>query len=195
MAETPNVMPSLHMPLQAGSDRVLKAMRRSYRSARFLGILDQVRAQIPDAAITTDLIVGFPGETEEDFEALMKLVADVGFDNSFSFIFSPRPGTPAASLADDTPQEVKLARLQRLQAALNENAAKISAAQVGTVQKVLVEGISKRREHELQGRTESNRVVNFDGGPNGQRLIGEIIEVRVTEAFPFSLRGEIVTRH
>ncbi|EIJ48945.1 tRNA modifying 2-methylthioadenine synthetase [Herbaspirillum sp. GW103] len=194
-AKVPKLCNHLYLPAQHGSDRTLAAMKRGYTALEYKSVIRRMRKVRPDITVQSDFIVGFPGETEEDFEALMKLVADVGFDNSFSFIFSPRPGTPAANLADDTPQEVKLARLQRLQAALNDNAAKISAAQVGTVQKVLVEGVSKRREHELQGRTESNRVVNFDGGPNGQRLIGEIIEVRVTEAFPFSLRGEIVPRH
>jgi tRNA-2-methylthio-N6-dimethylallyladenosine synthase len=145
----------------------------------------------PNLKVASDFIVGFPGETEEDFQALLKLVEDVGFDNSFSFIFSPRPGTPAAGLADDTPQEVKLDRLQRLQAAINDNAAKISQSMLGSVQRVLVEGPSKRNPQELQGRAENNRVVNFHGGPEGARLVGQLVDVVIVQAFPFSLRGEI----
>jgi len=141
-------------------------------------------------AMSSDFIVGFPGETEEDFKKMMKLIADVRFDNSFSFIFSPRPGTPAANLADDTPHEVKLHRLQELQTVINRNILEISQERVGTVQRLLVEGISKRDGSELMGRTECNRVVNF---PGHERLIGQMIDVRITEARTYTLRGAVET--
>ncbi|HEX8954950.1 MAG TPA: TRAM domain-containing protein, partial [Burkholderiaceae bacterium] len=143
-------------------------------------------------AISSDFIVGFPGETDADFEALMKLIADIGYDNSFSFIFSPRPGTPAANLADDTPHEVKLKRLQRLQAVINDNTKRYSDEMVGSIQRILVEGPSKKDPNELQGRTENNRVVNFDGGPNSSRLIGQLLDLRITQSYAFSLRGELI---
>ena len=146
----------------------------------------------PNITISSDFIIGFPGETDADFEALMKLITDIGYDNSFSFIFSPRPGTPAANLQDDTPHEVKLKRLQHLQAVVEENMARISAAMVGSEQRILVEGPSKKNPAELQGRTENNRVVNFNAGPNGARLIGELIDVTITETLTYTLRGEIV---
>jgi tRNA-2-methylthio-N6-dimethylallyladenosine synthase len=153
--------------------------------------LAPVRAACPGVAISSDFIVGFPGETEDDFQKMMKLVHDVGYDNSFSFIFSPRPGTPAANLADDTPHAVKLARLQHLQAVLNDSVRAIAATRLGTVQRILVEGPSKRpgvEGLELMGRTECNRVVNFQGQP---RLIGQMVDVTITEAMSFSLRGEV----
>ncbi len=144
-------------------------------------------------SISSDFIVGFPGESEADFEAMMKLIADVGFDTSYSFIFSKRPGTPAASLEDDTPHATKLARLQRLQAAIDANTRKYSAAMVGTVQRILVEGPSRKNEvNELQGRTENNRVVNFDAGSNAAALIGQMADVRITQSFNYTLRGELV---
>jgi tRNA-2-methylthio-N6-dimethylallyladenosine synthase len=150
----------------------------------------KLRAIRPDMSISSDFIVGFPGETDEDFSRMMKLIEDVGFDNSFSFIFSPRPGTPAANLHDDTPHEVKLQRLQQLQAAIEANLKQISASRVGTVQRVLVEGPSKRDAEELMGRTECNRVVNFKAP---RRLIGQMLDVSITEALHYSLRGEVVT--
>ena len=140
-------------------------------------------------AISSDFIVGFPGETDDDFAKMMKLIADVGFDNSFSFIFSPRPGTPAANLHDDTPHEVKLARLQTLQAAINANIARISESRLGTVQRILVEGKSKRDDGELMGRTECNRVVNFAGHPS---LVGQLVDVTITETRSYTLRGEVL---
>jgi tRNA-2-methylthio-N6-dimethylallyladenosine synthase len=146
----------------------------------------------PDISISSDFIVGFPGESDADFEAMMKLVEDVGFDNSFSFIFSKRPGTPAANLDDDTPHEVKLARLQRLQALIDLNTRKTSAAMVGTVQRILVEGPSKKGHGELAGRTENNRVVNFAPGEPGETLIGQLVDVRITESLDYSLRGDLV---
>ncbi|MBP0598821.1 tRNA (N6-isopentenyl adenosine(37)-C2)-methylthiotransferase MiaB [Herbaspirillum sp. LeCh32-8] len=193
-AKVPQLMDYLYLPAQHGSDRTLAAMKRGYTALEYKSVIRRLRKVRPNMKIASDFIVGFPGETEEDFQGLMKLVEDVGFDNSFSFIFSPRPGTPAAGMADDTPQEVKLDRLQRLQAAINANAEKISHSMVGSVQRVLVEGPSKRNPQELQGRAENNRVINFDGGPEGARLIGQLVDVTVVQAFPFSLRGEIVVK-
>lgn len=196
-AKVPKLVNHLYLPAQHGSDRILAAMKRGYTALEYKSVIRRLRQVRPDITLSSDFIVGFPGETEEDFDALMKLITDIGYDHSFSFVFSPRPGTPAANLHDDTPQDVKLQRLQRLQAVVLENAGKISEAMVGTVQRVLVEGASKKDEGntgKLQGRTENNRVVNFEGGPNGQRLIGQIIEVRILAAFPFSLRGEILIR-
>jgi tRNA-2-methylthio-N6-dimethylallyladenosine synthase len=143
----------------------------------------------PGISLSSDFIVGFPGETEDDFQRLMRMVEEVGYDSSFSFVFSRRPGTPAASLHDDTPQAVKLARLQQLQALLEQNVRRISASRVGSVQRILVEGPSKKNPQELMGRTECNRIVNFDGGPLGARLVGRMLDVRITEALPHSLRG------
>jgi tRNA-2-methylthio-N6-dimethylallyladenosine synthase len=153
----------------------------------------KLRAVRPGISLSSDFIVGFPGETEEDFEKMMKLIDDVGYDSSFSFVFSKRPGTPAAALPDDTPQTLKLARLQRLQARIEDNVRRISASRVGTVQTILVEGPARRAGKdgapELMGRTECNRIVNFDGGPNAARLVGQMIDVTITEALPHSLRG------
>jgi tRNA-2-methylthio-N6-dimethylallyladenosine synthase len=188
------LMPFLHLPVQSGSDRILNAMNRSHSRDSYMRILDRVRVVRPDIAFSGDFIVGFPGETDADFEALMKLVDDVGYDNSFSFIFSPRPGTPAANLSDDTPHEIKLARLQRLQKVIADNTRRFSDAMVGSVQRVLVEGPSKRSAEELQGRTENNRVVNFEGGPQASRLIGQFIDVLITTSHPFSLRGDVVVK-
>jgi tRNA-2-methylthio-N6-dimethylallyladenosine synthase len=191
-AKIPQLVNHLYLPVQHGSDRILQAMKRGYTGLEYKSIIRRIRAVRPDIAISSDFIVGFPGETDADFEAMMKLVEDVGFDNSFSFIFSKRPGTPAANLEDDTPHEVKLARLQRLQALIDANTRKFSAAMVGTVQRVLVEGPSKKDPSELQGRTESNRVVNFAPGALGAALIGQLVDVRVTESLDYSLRGELV---
>ena len=188
-ARLPKLANHLHLPVQSGSDRILSAMKRGYTVLEYKSILRRLRAVRPDIAIATDFIVGFPGETESDFEATLRLIDEVGFDNSFSFVYSPRPGTPAAALPDDTPQEVKLARLYRLQERIRANAAAISAAMVGTVQRVLVEGPSKRDPAELSGRTENNRVVNFAGPA---RLIGHLLDIRITAALPNSLRGEVV---
>ena len=193
-AKVPKLVDHLYLPAQHGSDRTLAAMKRGYTAIEYKSVIRRLRKVRPNITVSSDFIVGFPGETEEDFEALMKLIDDVGFDNSFSFVFSARPGTPAANLEDDTPQEVKLKRLQRLQAVINDNVAKISESMVGSVQRILVEGPSKRDPNELQGRTENNRVVNFDGGPNGARLVGQLIDVSIVQAFPFSLRGEIVIK-
>jgi len=193
-ARIPKLVSHLHLPVQHGSDRILMAMKRGYTVMEYKSTVRKLRAVRPDLSLSSDFIVGFPGETEDDFAKLMKLVEDVGFDASFSFIFSPRPGTPAANLPDDTPHEVKLRRLQTLQKALEANVARISASRVGTVQRILVEGPSKKNPHELMGRTACNRIVNFDSGPHAQRLIGQMIDVTITQALPHSLRGTVVVR-
>ena len=185
----PKLVSHLHLPVQHGSDRILMAMKRGYTAMEYKSTIRKLRAIRPDMAMSSDFIVGFPGETEEDFAKLMKLIDEVRFDNSFSFIFSPRPGTPAANLHDETPHDVKLRRLQELQAVINRNILEISQERVGTVQRILVEGASKRDGNELMGRTECNRVVNFAGHA---RLIGRMIDVRITEARTYTLRGEVV---
>ncbi|WP_079433318.1 tRNA (N6-isopentenyl adenosine(37)-C2)-methylthiotransferase MiaB [Zoogloea sp. LCSB751] len=190
-AKLPKLVSHLHLPVQAGSDRVLAAMKRGYTVLEYKSLVRKLRGARPDISLSSDFIVGFPGETEADFEATMKLIDDLGFDTSFSFVYSSRPGTPAADLADDTPQDVKLARLSRLQKRVEENAAKISESMVGTVQRILVEGPSKKDPNELAGRTDNNRVVNFAGNP---RLIGNFVDVTIVSALPHSLRGAIVTR-
>jgi len=184
----PQLVNHLHLPVQHGSDRILAAMKRGYSAIQFKSIVRKLRAVRPDIRIASDFIVGFPGETDEDHAQTMKLIADVGFDASFSFIFSPRPGTPAANLPDDTPYEVKVARLQQLQAAIETHALSISQTLVGTTQKVLVVGNAKKDPSELMGRTECNRIVNFKGQP---RLMNELIELQITEAYTHSLRGAV----
>ncbi|OJV51290.1 MAG: tRNA (N6-isopentenyl adenosine(37)-C2)-methylthiotransferase MiaB [Burkholderiales bacterium 68-10] len=182
----------LHLPVQHGSDRILMAMKRGYTAMEYKSIIRKLRAVRPGLSLSSDFIVGFPGETAQDFDKLMKLIEDVGYDASFSFIFSPRPGTPAANLHDDTPHEVKLQRLRHLQAVVEQHVRAISASRVGTRQRILVEGPSRRNPHELMGRTECNRIVNFDAGLRGARLVGQMIEVDITEALPHSLRGRVV---
>ena len=191
--KVPKLVSHLHLPVQHGSDRILMAMKRGYTAMEYKSIIRKLRAVRPDLSLSSDFIVGFPGETEDDFGKMMKLIEDVGYDASFSFIFSPRPGTPAANLHDDTPHEVKLKRLQHLQAVIEQNVRAISASRVGTVQRLLVEGPSRKNPAELMGRTDCNRIVNFDGGPNGARLQGQMIEVQITEALPHSLRAQVVT--
>ncbi|MDO5654005.1 MAG: tRNA (N6-isopentenyl adenosine(37)-C2)-methylthiotransferase MiaB [Brachymonas sp.] len=188
-AKVPQLVNHLHLPVQHGSDRILMAMKRGYTAMEYKSIIRKLRVVRPDISLSSDFIVGFPGETEDDFGKMMKLIDDVGYDASFSFIFSPRPGTPAANLADDTQHEVKLRRLQHLQARLEENVRRISQSRVGTVQRILVEGPSRKSADELMGRTECNRIVNFDGGPNGVRLVGQMMDVTITEAYPHSLRA------
>ena len=189
-ARVPKLVNHLHLPVQHGSDRILMAMKRGYTALEYKSTVRKLRAIRPDLALSSDFIVGFPGETEEDFGKLMKLISDVGYDSSFSFIFSPRPGTPAAALHDETPHAVKLERLQRLQAAIDDNVRHISASRLGTVQRVLVEGAARKDTTELFGRTECNRAVVFKGSV---RLVGQMVEVRITEAPQRSLRGEVVT--
>jgi tRNA-2-methylthio-N6-dimethylallyladenosine synthase len=181
----------LHLPVQSGSDRVLAAMKRGYTVLEYKSIIRRLRQVRPDISLSSDFIVGFPGETEEDFGKTLRLVEDIGFDASFSFVYSKRPGTPAADLVDDTAAELKLARLQALQAALNANVARISESMVGSVQRVLVEGPSRRDPAELMGRTENNRIVNFAGA---ERLVGRMVDLLVTQALPHSLRGEVLVR-
>jgi tRNA-2-methylthio-N6-dimethylallyladenosine synthase len=168
------------------------AMKRGYTAMEYKSTVRKLRAIRPDMAMSSDFIVGFPGETDEDHAKTMKLIDDIGFDNSFSFIFSPRPGTPAANLHDDTPHAVKLRRLQALQAVIEANIRSISATRQGTVQRILVEGPARRDPAELMGRTECNRAVNFPGGPNAARLVGQMIDVRITQAMAHSLRGEVL---
>lgn len=191
-ARVPQLVNHLHLPVQHGSDRILQAMKRGYTALEYKSTIRKLRAVRPDISLSSDFIVGFPGETEDDFAKMMKLIDDVGFDASFSFVFSPRPGTPAANLHDDTPQAVKLKRLQHLQAVVETNARAIGRRRVGTVQRILVEGPSRKSAAELMGRTECNRIVNFDGGPQAARLVGQMIDVHITEAYPHSLRGEVV---
>jgi tRNA-2-methylthio-N6-dimethylallyladenosine synthase len=193
-ARLPKLVDHVHLPVQSGADRVLAAMKRGYTALEYKSIIRRLRAVRPGICISSDFIVGFPGETEEDFAQTLKLVHDVGFDASFSFVYSRRPGTPAADLADDTPQEVKLARLARLQSAINANQQRISAAMVGTCQTILVEGPARKDPAQLMGRTGNNRIVNFAGGPQAARLVGQLIELRITEALPHSLRGEVDVR-
>mgnify|MGYP000970478591 CR=1 FL=1 len=193
--KVPKLVSHLHLPVQAGSDRVLAAMKRGYTTLEYKSIVRKLRAARPDISLSTDFIVGFPGETDEDFEKTMKLIDDVEFDASFSFIYSPRPGTPALELDDSTSAEVKSARLSRLQKRIDELAQVVSKAMVGTVQRVLVEGTSKKDANELAGRTDNNRIVNFAGGSaNSARLIDTFVDVRITSALSHSLRGEIVIR-
>jgi tRNA-2-methylthio-N6-dimethylallyladenosine synthase len=187
----PQLASHLHLPVQHGSDRILMAMKRGYTAMEYKSTIRKLRAVRPDISLSSDFIVGFPGETEDDHAKTMKLIDDIGFDASFSFVFSARPGTPAASLHDDTPQAVKLKRLQHLQAVIEDNAKRISASRVGSVQRILVEGPSRKDPDELMGRTECNRIVNFKGQP---RLVGQMVDVTITEAYPHSLRAEVLTR-
>ncbi|MCM5680761.1 tRNA (N6-isopentenyl adenosine(37)-C2)-methylthiotransferase MiaB [Schlegelella sp. S2-27] len=191
-AKVPQLVSHLHLPVQHGSDRILMAMKRGYTALEYKSTIRKLRAVRPGISLSSDFIVGFPGETEDDFAKMMKLIDDVGYDSSFSFVFSPRPGTPAAALEDTTPKDVKLKRLQHLQATIETNVRRISASRVGTVQRILVEGPSKKDPGELMGRTECNRIVNFPGGPNAARLLGQMIDVTITQALPHSLRGEVV---
>ncbi len=188
-ARVPKLVNHLHLPVQHGSDRILMAMKRGYTAMEYKSTVRKLRAIRPDLALSSDFIVGFPGETQDDFGKLMKLVDEVGYDTSFSFIFSPRPGTPAANLHDQTPHEVKLERLQQLQAVLDDSVRAISASRQDTVQRVVVEGPSHKDPALLAGRTDCNRLVLFAGRPE---LIGRMVDVRITEASQRSLRGEVV---
>jgi tRNA-2-methylthio-N6-dimethylallyladenosine synthase len=190
----PQLVNHLHLPVQHGSDRILMAMKRGYTAMEYKSTIRKLRAVRPNISLSSDFIVGFPGETQEDFDKLMKLIDDIKFDNSFSFVYSPRPGTPAAALSDDTPQEVKLKRLQHLQATIIDHARGISRAMVGTTQRILVEGPSRNSSAEtpeLMGRTECNRIVNFAVGPQSQRLVGQMLDVAITAAYSNSLRAEV----
>lgn len=187
--DVPQLASFLHLPVQSGSDRILTAMKRNHTALEYKAKIRRLREAKPGIVISSDFIVGFPGETDRDFEATLKLVEDVGFDQSFSFAYSRRPGTPAANLHDEVPADVASARLQRLQAAINANARKISEAMVGGIERILVEGPSAKDPDELTGKTENMRNVNF---PGHKRLIGQFVDVRITEARTNSLRGEVL---
>ena len=188
--DVPKLANYLHLPVQSGSDRILGAMKRGYTALEFKQKIRKLRAVRPDISISSDFIVGFPGETEADFDKTMKLIEDVGFDQSFSFIYSRRPGTPAADLPDDVSDEAKHARLSRLQAHINAHSFELSKAMVGTTQRILVTGTSRKDANELTGKTENMRQVNFAGHP---RLIGGFVDVVITDALPNSLRGRVAT--
>ena len=187
--DTPELVSFLHLPVQSGSDRILTMMKRPHTALEYKSKIRKLRAARPDITISSDFIVGFPGETDDDFARTMKLIDDIKFDMSFSFIFSPRPGTPAADMPDDTPLEVKKERLYHLQQVINNQAMQYSREMFGTTQRILVEGPSKNDLMELRGRTENSRVVNFEGDA---RLIGQFVDVEITEVFPHSLRGKLV---
>ncbi len=192
-AKVDKLVSHLHLPVQHGSDRILMAMKRGYTVLEYKSVIRRLRAIRPDLSLSTDIIVGFPGETEADFAKTMALVDEMGYDTSFSFIYSPRPGTPAANLHDATPRQVKLERLQHLQATIDANASRISQAMVGGIERILVEGPSRKDPTELAGRTANNRVVNFPAPAAAHaRLIGQMIDVRIGHAYPHSLRGELV---
>ncbi|MQM30832.1 MAG: tRNA (N6-isopentenyl adenosine(37)-C2)-methylthiotransferase MiaB [Candidatus Accumulibacter phosphatis] len=191
-ASVPKLVSHLHLPVQSGSDRVLAAMKRGYTALEYKSLVRKLRAARPDLSLSSDFIVGFPGETAEDFDKTMKLIDDVGFDASFSFIYSARPGTPAADLADATPAAVKLERLQRLQQRIDGLAQEVSLAMVGSVQRVLVEGLSRKDKSELAGRTDNNRVVNFaSDSSDATQWLDRFVDVRISAALPHSLRGEM----
>jgi len=192
-ADIPELVKFLHLPVQSGSDRILAAMKRNHTALEYKSRIRKLRAAVPDIVISSDFIVGFPGETEKDFEQTMKLVEDVGFDFSYSFMYSSRPGTPAADIHDDTPEEVKKERLQRLQHRLNQQGFENSRRMVGSVQRILVSDFSKKDPGKLQGKTENNRFVNFPC--DNPRLIGQFVDVHIDEAMPHSLRGTLIERH
>ncbi|MFE8072135.1 tRNA (N6-isopentenyl adenosine(37)-C2)-methylthiotransferase MiaB [Marinobacteraceae bacterium S3BR75-40.1] len=187
-AEVPELVSHLHLPVQSGSDRILAQMKRGHTALEYKSKIRRLREKRPDISLSSDFIIGFPGETDKDFEATMKLIHDIGFDTSFSFIYSARPGTPAADLPDDTPEEVKKERLAILQQRINQQAQDISRKMVGTVQRILVTGLSKKDPGEYSGRTENNRVVNFR--TDNPDVVGQFVDVRITAALPNSLRGE-----
>jgi len=188
-ADVPKLVDHLHLPVQSGSDRILAAMKRRYKAADYVKIIQKVRKIRPNISMSSDFIIGFPGETDQDFEDTMQLIETIGYDLSFSFIYSPRPGTPASDLTDDVPMDVKKARLARLQKRITEMAMDISENMVGTIQTVLVDRPARKDSTQISGRTENNRVVNFDGN---HALIGQFVDVEITEALPNSLRGVIV---
>lgn len=190
-ATLPKLVSHLHLPVQSGSDRILAAMKRGYTSLEYKSILRKVKALRPNISFSSDFIIGFPGETDADFEKTMQLVEEIGYDTSFSFIYSQRPGTPAANIQDDIPQSVKLERLQRLQKRVAETALDNSNRMVGTIQRILVEGSSKRDAKELMGKTENYKTVNFEGNP---RLINQFVDVKITKSLANSLRGELVIK-
>ena len=183
-------MKFVHLPVQAGSDRILAAMKRNHTALEYKSRIRKLRAAVPDICVSSDFIVGFPGETEKDFEQTMKLIEEVGFDFSYSFVYSARPGTPAADLPDETPEELKKQRLQILQNRINQQGFEISRRMVGSTQRILVTDFSKRDPGKLQGRTENNRIVNFPSSNAG--LIGQFVDIRIDDALPHSLRGTLL---
>jgi tRNA-2-methylthio-N6-dimethylallyladenosine synthase len=189
-AEVPKLVSHLHLPVQSGSDRILSMMKRGHTALEYKHKVRRLKQARPDLSLSSDFIIGFPGETETDFQATMQLIEDVGFDNSFSFIYSQRPGTPASNLPDDVPTNIKKQRLTQLQARINEMTSAISQSMVGTVQRILVEHPSRKNPQQIAGRTENNRIVNFTADSS---LIGNFIDVKITEALPNSLRGELLT--
>ena len=192
-AKLPKLVSQVHLPVQSGSDKVLAAMKRNYTAMEYKSIIRRLRSVRPDISISSDFIIGFPGETEDDFERTMKLIDDIQFDGSFSFIYSRRPGTPAASLTDDTPYEAKLKRLHRMQKVLDAQMHAVSNAMIGSTQRILVEGASRKDALELMGRTDNNRVVNFPvSGNNALRLVGKFVDVVINGVSHYTLRGEIV---
>ncbi len=188
-ASTPKLSSHLHLPVQSGSDRILAAMKRGYTALEYKSTIRKLRAARPDIVLTSDFIIGFPGETERDFDATMKLVEEVGFDASFSFIYSSRPGTPAANLPDEVPQEVKAERLKRLQDLVAVQAQRLAQSLLGSVQRVLIEGASRKDAQELAGRLDNNRIVNFMGSP---AMVGRFVDVKITGVWAYTLRGELV---
>jgi len=188
-ATVPELVSHLHLPIQSGSDRILMMMKRGHTAIEYKHKINQLRKIRPDLSLSSDFIIGFPGETDADFEATMKLITDVGFDTSFSFIYSPRPGTPAAFMPDSISMETKKSRLKTLQDTILNHASEISRRMVGSTQRILVEGVSRKSDNEMQGRTENNRVVNFAGEPS---LIGQFLDVEITSALTNSLRGTAV---
>jgi tRNA-2-methylthio-N6-dimethylallyladenosine synthase len=186
-AKVPELVSHLHLPVQSGSDRILMAMKRGHTAIEYKSKIRRLRTIRPDISISSDFIVGFPGETETDFAATMKLIQEIGFDTSFSFVYSARPGTPAADLPDNEDESLKKKRLKILQDRIVQNAIEISRRMVGTRQTLLITGVSKKDPGQLQGRTENNRVVNFS--TDNHQLIGQFAEVEITEALPNSLRG------
>jgi len=190
--EIPELVSHLHLPVQSGADRILAAMKRGHTAAEYIEKMERIRALRPDISFSSDFIVGFPGESDEDFAATMDLIHRIGFDHSFSFVYSARPGTPAAALEDDTPEATKKQRLAILQERINQQAMQISRRMVGTTQRILVTGFAPRDPGQLSGRTENNRVVNFRAA-NPMELIGFFVDVEITEALPNSLRGELAS--
>jgi len=190
-ATLPKLASHLHLPVQSGSDRVLAAMKRGYTALEYKSVIRRLRMARPDIVLTSDFIVGFPGETEHDFEATLKLIEEVGFDASFSFLYSPRPGTPAAEMPDEVPSEVKDARLKRLQDLVTRQAETLSSRLPGSVQRVLVESISRKSTQEMAGRMDNNRIVNFAGSPD---MLGRFVDVKITGAWAYTMRGELALR-
>ena len=194
----PKLVDYLHLPVQAGSDKILAAMKRGYTVLEYKSIIRRLRAVRPNLSLTSDFIVGFPGETEDDFERTLALIRDLNFDESYSFVYSKRPGTPAANLADDTDEATKLARLKRLQALINEQSAALNVSMLGSTQSVLVEGKAKKNQSEWAGRTANNRMVNFpalntNDTSDSSDITGELVSIRITQAMPHSLRGELLS--